>query len=274
MHPVLRVSLSLLFCYGAIVLFMAGCQRQMIYYPARGTESALTSYAADAGFAPWTDQSGQLIGWASPLRQGVEPEARIVVFHGNAGFALNRIFYYDGFRRARGDAWQVLLFEYPGYGARDGRPGEESFVDAARDAVRELLNEEDALLYIVGESLGSGVATRIAAEFPDSVDGLILITPFSSLPDVGARHFPWLPVSWLLRDRYDNVEALAGYDGPIAILVAENDRVVPADLGQKLYDSYAGPKRLWIQKGRDHNDLDLTSVSPFWSEACAFLEEN
>lgn len=274
MYPLLRVGASLCFMYLVVVLFMAGCQRQMIYYPARAPEATLQNHAAQTGFVPWHDQAGAIIGWKSPEpRDGVET-ARIVVFHGNAGFALNRVFYFDGFRRARDDSWRVYLFEYPGYGARPGKPSEDSFQQAAAEAVGELAAASDAPLYIVGESLGSGVATRLAARFPQAVDGLILITPFTSLADVGSRHFPWLPVRTVLLDRYNNVEALADYNGPVAILVAEHDRVVPADLGKGLYESYHGPKRLWIQHGKDHNDLDLTSVSPFWVEVTGFLDEN
>jgi len=107
---------------------------------------------------------------------------------------------------------------------------------------------------------------------PEEIDGLILITPFSSLEDVATHHYPFLPVRLLLREHYDNVAALSAYNGPLAVILAGDDEIIPARYGQKLYQSYSGPKRIWIQHGRGHNTLDYTPQAPWWNEMAAFFE--
>src|SRR5690606_26402997 len=143
--------------------------------------------------------------------------------------------------------WEVHVFEYPGYGAKPGSPGEKRFAVAAREAFEALGTEDERPVFLLGESLGSGVACSLAAEFPERVAGLVLVTPFTSLPDVAAHHYSFFPVRWLLRDRYENAEALQGYGGPLAVLLAGRDEIIPAALGRKLHDGYDGPKQLWVQ---------------------------
>lgn len=257
--------------YVGLVVLMAGCQKRYIYYPQRESEEVLLSHATAMGVEPWRDDDENLVGWLAPARDVEGPLRRVVVFHGNAGFALNRSHYLRAFGRLPG-RWEVRLFEYPGYGARSGSPGEGAFYDAAEEALRDLMEEEESL-FLLGESLGSGVACRMARDFPDEVDGLILITPFTDLAEVGARHFRFLPVRLLLRERYNNAAALEAYDGPVAVLLAEHDEVIPADIGQRLYDEYRGPKLLSIQEGRSHNTLDLAPDLAWWQDVAEFLIE-
>lgn len=269
---ILRIGLL---AYVGLLLVMAGCQRHFIYYPARAGEGVLLTQAAEVGLKEWRDGAGELIGWKAPAPHEEQVSRRAVVFQGNAGMAAHRDFYASGIQAtSKGDDWEVYLFEYPGYGSRDGSPSERSIYEAAREALRLLFAEEGKAVYLIGESLGSGVACRMAAEFADEVSGVLLVTPFTSLADVGKRHFPLLPVRLLLRERYDNLAALETYRGPVAILLAEHDEVVPADLGQRLYDLYDGPKKLWIQEGQRHNTLDVSRHHPFWEEMTAFLVES
>jgi pimeloyl-ACP methyl ester carboxylesterase len=272
-RPVLIILRVALLVYLGFLLLMAGCQRSLIYYPSRATEAELLREAADLGLKEWRDGDGRLIGWKEEARSLQAVGQRAVVFHGNAGMAIDRGYYASGLQSVDGGGeWEVYLFEYPGYGARQGPVSEKAFYRAARAALDQLLMEGDLPVFLVGESLGSGVAAQMAADFAEDVQGLLLVTPFTTLPDVGARHFPFLPVRWLLWERYNNVAALANYRGPLAVVLAEEDEVVPADLGKRLYDLYQGPKMLWIQKGLNHNSLDLSSHHPWWGEAVEFLQ--
>lgn len=260
--------------YVGMLLLLAGCQRGYIYYPQRAGEHELVAEATRYGVEEWRDRNNQLIGWKAPAPLGSGPLRSAVVFHGNGGMAINRTYYAEGLQSVPGeDRWAVYILEYPGYGAREGRPSENAFYDAAREALAELFLTEEEGLYLIGESLGSGVASQMAAEFPGRINGVLLVTPFTSLADVGARHFWGFPVRLVLLDRYDNVAALEKYQGPVAILLAEHDEVIPVDLGQELYDGYDGPKRLWIQEGRTHNTLDLSPGHPWWEELTGFLSE-
>lgn len=243
-------------------------QRQMIYFPEVAQEQALLAEAARLELRPWRNDAGELVGWhtdnaGSGLR-------RLVVFHGNAGYALHRNYYVHGFRSLE-QQWEVYLFEYPGYGARPGPPSEAAIKAAAEHALRQLLAQDARPLYLLGESLGSGVASHLAAAFPDQVAGLLLVTPFSSLVDVAAHHYWFLPVRTLLDERYDSVTALSRYDGPVVFLLAGEDEVVPKQLGQRLHDHYAGPRWLREFPGAGHNTMPLYPGADWWREASDFL---
>jgi pimeloyl-ACP methyl ester carboxylesterase len=252
---------------GVIGIFTA-LQRQMIYYPTVAGERAQLDEAARLGLQSWQDENGDLIGWR-PAKEG-DGDQRILVFHGNAGFALHRQYFVEGFR-ALGKGWSVYLFEYPGYGARPGSPSEAAIKSSAQEALELLLSRDARPTYLIGESLGSGVASHLAAAFPEQVAGLLLVTPFSSLSDVAAHHFKLLPVRTLLSERYDSMEALSHYRGPVAFLLAGQDEVVPKALGQQLHDYYKGPKWLRVISGAGHNSLPLSSTADWWGEVSAFL---
>lgn len=252
---------------GMLALLAIG-QRRLIYHPARAPAGALLTLAAQAGLLPWRNLAGELIGWRTPPSSA--PDApRALVFHGNAGHALDRLYFAAGFG-ALSPPWETLLFEYPGYGSRAGRPAEKAILAAAEDALREL-PADGRPLFVVGESLGTGVAAALAARHPERVAGLLLITPFTSLADVGQRHYPLFPVRLMLRERYDSRAALQQYRGPAAFLLADADEVVSTESGRQLYESYRGPKRLWRQAG-GHNTLDYTPAAAWWAAAANFLQ--
>ncbi len=251
--------------YAGLLLVVAGCQSSLIYHPARGTEQQAVQAAMREGLVAWRNAEGELIGWRSALAR---PDAdALLAFHGNAGSALHRGYLARGLD----PYFAVHILEYPGYGSRPGRPREKTLYAAAEEALGLLRTERSGRVFLAGESLGSGVACHLAGTRPDKVAGLFLITPFTSLPDVGRSHYPFLPVGLLLRDRYDNESKLERYSGPLAVLLAERDNVVPARLGQELFDGYAGPKRLWIQAGRNHNTLDYNPRAGWWAEVAGFL---
>jgi pimeloyl-ACP methyl ester carboxylesterase len=271
-HPLksipIRIGINIVVGYSVLILLLAGCQNQYIYYPQNAPESELRRLANRVGLQPLESEDA-IIGWQRELdKADAGPEAVFIVFHGNAGHAVHRSYYADIFSEHSNGRWATVILEYPGYGARSGKPGEGPLIDAADALIQSVRKHTDAPLILLGESLGSGVATGIVARDPDAIAGLILITPFDSLATVAAHHFPFAPVNLFLRDRYDNVANLEHYQGPIAILLAENDSVVPARFGKQLYDSYeGGPKMHYIQQGRDHNSLDLLSTHPFWTQA-------
>lgn len=270
---VLRLATLLLFPYLFVMGLLAGCQRHLIYFPRTATEAEQRARAAASGLVPWVDADGQTIGWrAAPPPDRPRPAARLLVVHGNAGSAVDRSYFARGFGAiGGGTAWEVSILEYPGFGARPGKPGEPTLMDAAREAVLQLQREDERPIHVLGESIGSGVAGGLAAAFPEVVRGLVLITPFTRLPDVGAHHYPWLPVRLILRDRYDNLAALQRYRGPVAVIVAGRDEIVPAELGRRLHDAYSGPKRLWEQPGAGHNSLDYRPEAAWWTDVSEFL---
>jgi pimeloyl-ACP methyl ester carboxylesterase len=263
--------------YLGLIILLVLFQRNLIYFPSRAGESQLIQSAGREGLIPWRDSKGQIIGWRNPSAgTAIAPRVRLVVFHGNAGFALHRTYYVEGFHSIPGGKlrWEVYLFEYPGYGARSGTASETAILDAAREALNELQQEDAKPLYLLGESLGSGVASRLAADNPSKVAGLILVTPFTCLSDVGAAHYGIFPVRMLLRDKYEVQRHLASYPGPVAFLMAGQDEIVPARIGRELFDCYSGRKRLWTQPQAGHNTLSLSPGDAWWREVTSFLVDS
>lgn len=263
LRPWMRLVGMALLAYLAVLVLFAALQRRMTYFPTRAVEAALLAEAARIGVEAWRDGSGALIGWR--VQAPVQPaRCRVLVFHGNAGMALHRTYFADGFGPAMGA--DVHILEYPGYGARAGAPSEATLLDAGEKALRSL----QAPVVLVGESIGSGVAAGVAARAPDLVAGIILITPMTSLADIAAHHYPFMPVRLVLADNYPVVEWLRSYRGPVAVTVAEEDEVIPKQIGQRVYDSYSGPKRLWTKPGMHNTMLDRADAA-WWREVGEFV---
>jgi len=265
MRSTSKVLIAAVVCYASVVLAIAAIQRRLTYFPTVAPAEQLVPLARGLGLEPIV-LGGRIVAWTTPASSSTR--WRLLVFHGNAGFALDRT-YFLPLPGAAGE-WQVILAEYPGYGARsDEAPSERAFEHSAEALFTFLHSAGDLPVYVVGESIGTGVAAWLAGQYADDIAGLILITPMSSLAEVAAHHYPWLPVGRFLQDRYDSMRALRGYHGPIAFVLAENDEIIPPAIGRKLYDGYGGPKRLWVQKRASHNTVDY--APSWWSRVFAFV---
>jgi pimeloyl-ACP methyl ester carboxylesterase len=242
------------------LLVVSGCsvQNSMLYYPS--TEKPSPSALASQGVRFWEPaQSGDYRGYTGTARID-RVKGTIIVFHGNAGGAADRTYYIQALEPL---GYRVILAEYPGYGGRKGKLGEASFVGDAKETVRIASEQSGKPIYLLGESLGCGVAAAVAGQSKDRIRGVILITPWDTLLSVAKEKFPWLPVQWFLTDTYDSVGNLKAFPGRIAIAGSERDEVIPVHHAQTLFKSLAGEKRMWLIKGAGHNDwIDL--VGPVW----------
>jgi pimeloyl-ACP methyl ester carboxylesterase len=266
-----RLLRTLALFYILFCMLLGALQRFLIYHPFRESEQVLRARAAEVRGEPWHDPSGAIIGWKSSHAGKPAAANRLVVFHGNAGYALHRAYYFDGFEGIDGGhTWEVLLFEYPGYGARSGTVSESSFIEAGMHALDSLAAADSRPIFLLGESLGSGLASALASRAPKRVTGIFFVTPFASLGGVASHHYGFLPVRLLLRDKWDNAAALRSFTGPAAFLIASEDEVVTAAQGRLLFEGYAGPKRLWVKVGT-HNTLDFSPDAPWWREVSDFL---
>ena len=164
---------------------------------------------------------------------------------------------------------RVILAEYPGYGPREGELGEASLVPDARETVALVRRQFPGPLILAGESLGAGVAAAAAKD--SDIEALLLITPWDTLKNVAGHHYLWLPVGWLLRDRYDSAGNLAAYRGRVAVVVAEQDSIVPAKFGRALFANLPEPKRLWTIPDAEHNDWRDHVDAAWWESVLGFL---
>jgi len=254
---ILRLSAACLILLAGVAIF----QDRFIYFP----EKAAIEGFASGGLRAWptTEACRGLV--AEP--PGI-PRGTAIVFHGNAGHAGHRSFYAARLTRL---GLRVILAEYPGYGPRDGTPGEDTLVADAQQTIALAHRLYGTPLLLIGESLGAGVAASAGARERDKIAGLLLITPWDRLEHIAAYHYPWLPVKWLMRNRYDSVTHLASFDRPVLIVVAEDDSIVPARFGKTLYKALAGPKHLMVVKAAGHNDWIGHVDDTWWQEAIDFL---
>jgi len=256
------IGIAILLLFGALY----AAQRKLMYFPTQTSEGEALRAAQASGMAPWRDGGSRLVGWR-PLNPQAQPRAVVLVLHGNAGSALDRTYYTHALAPLGID---VALLEYPGYGARPGRPSLDALVDAALEAV-DALAQERRVVWLLGESLGSGVAGRVANARPGIVRGLLLVTPFADIGTVARRHVPFIP-TWFVRDRFRPARDLAAFRNPVVILIAGRDEVVGADQGRLLAAALPGPKRIIEQPLATHNTLDLSTRS-LWLGAVEFLEQ-
>ena len=189
-----------------------------------------------------TPDGARLVAWYAPP---VGEAPTILYLHGNGGGLYDRSARVRHFQAA---GHGVLMLAWRGYAGSTGRPSESANLADARLAHEWLLSQGIAARRIVlfGESLGTGVAVWLAAQLAQlgrPVAGVILDSPYSSLVDVAAAHFPYAPVRWILRDRYDAIAHIARIGAPMLILHGELDRVVPYALGRRLFEAAREPKR-------------------------------
>jgi esterase/lipase len=257
----LRKALLIAVMTGAIVL-LAGCsvQNHFLYYPDRRLPTTAELAARNLRF--WPSGPAAYRGFIGAA--GIaDAKGTVIVFHGNAGTAADRAYYADALAPL---GYRVLLAEYPGYGKREGKLGEASFTDDAKATLRLVSRQYGSPIFLLGESLGCGVAGTLAGDRSFPIEGVLLITPWDTLQATAKHHFPWAPLKLILRDQYDNVGNLKAYPGRVGIVGAEKDDIVPVRHAKALYESRTGDKRMWIVQGAGHNDWMQRVGPPRWRE--------
>jgi pimeloyl-ACP methyl ester carboxylesterase len=248
---ILRVAAGVLVGgYLLLVAVFAVTQRRLIYFPEQLTAEQVAVQFRLRRLAPWPE--------GEPYRAVVRPHqgeeaftnGTVLVFHGNATSAYKLDDLFDPLMK-RG--WRAVLAEFPGYAGRPGTPSEAALIDDARETAKRIRACYPGPLALFGISLGSGVAAAVAADPEVRADAVILATPFDSLATVGAWHYPWLPVRLLMRDRWDSIAALSGYRGPLRVLMAGDDEVVPAFSARRLLEVFPRAA-LTVVPEASHND--------------------
>jgi hypothetical protein len=193
----------------------------------------------------------------------------VLILYGNGSCAVNCARYADDIQNVA--PLDVFILEYPGYGDRNGTPTQESLTQAADIGLGMLPTNQP--IYLVGESLGTGVAAHLASADPDKIAGVMLLSPFDSLTDIAQYHMPVFPVHLILMDRFKSEDALRRYHGPVGVTVDGRDQVVPEKFGLRLYNDYTGPKRLWEFPQSGHIVI-AESPEKFWKEVVEFWLAN
>ena len=297
-RALLRLALIAAGTYLTMVIMLALMQRSLTYFPFR--QSRITP--ADSGLPAGQVHDIQmrshdglaLHGWhvlpAGRTAQSAEQADRelqaggpvALYFSGNGG---NRAYRGEELQLLAEAGCHVLLFDYRGYGENPGKPSEANLVADALTAwqyATETRGVAPARILLYGESLGCAVAVRLAAELhatQSAPAGLILRSAFSSLADVGAYHYPWLPVRLLMIDRYDSARHIRSVRSPILQIHGARDTIIPLRFGQRLFaaaperSAEGIPKRFVELPYADHNDVIFAHPREYREAVREFLEE-
>lgn len=258
-------------CYLAVVAWVYTSQRRMLYIPSQseiGTPGDMGMPYEDVRL---TNSLGtRLHGW---YVEHETPRFTVLFSHGNAGNISHRL---ASIRLFRDLGLSVFVYDYSGYGRSGGEPSEEATQADARAAwdwlVREKGSSPESII-LFGRSLGGAVSARLAADLHSqgvNPAGMVLESTFTSVPDMGAYIYPWLPVRLLAKYRYNSKDALESLSLPILFGHSPDDEIIPYAIGRSLYESYGGPKRFLKMRG-DHNTGYVLMETVYPAELDRFL---
>ncbi len=269
MRLLLNLALSAAIAYAVIMLLVFLFQPRLVYFPQVEHELTATPRAAGLDYEDislHTADGVKLHAWWVPVTKA---RGAVLLMHGNAGNISHRIGYATMFNRL---GYSVLLFDYRGYGHSGGHPDEEGTyrdADAAWRHLTEVRKVPPRDIVMVGESLGGGVATWLAVKYPPRA--LVLASTFTSVPDLGAQIYPWLPVRLLARVEYGNLARIGQIKAPVLIAHSRDDEVIPYAHGEALFAAAAEP-RLFLSLRGGHNEVFLFTRDESIIAVRGFLE--
>lgn len=242
--------------YGGMLGYLYVQQRQLIYHPGRDIAPP-AAYGLSGFTEHFTGPDGaKLQLWVHPARTGFPT---FVYFHGNASHLGNRS---DKLAALAARGFGVVGLSYRGYGKSDGTPSEAGLFDDARAAIayaQAELGVPPSGMLLYGESLGSGVAVRMATE--RAVAGLVLEAPYTSVASRAAELYPYVPVKLLLKDHFDSLSRIAQLRCPLLVFHGELDDTIPVAHGRALLAAAPEPKDGVFFPQVGHNDFDNALIS-------------
>lgn len=247
------------FALGFYILAVAGLylfQRELLFVRNAGADIApLAAGVPYATVLHVTTADGlRLYGWYVPPDKAGYPV--VVFFNGQSGLVSHLAGHMELFHR---EGYGVLIASYRGYGDNPGAPSEDGIYQDARAFISSV--EEMHLPYVFyGISMGTGVAVKMAAEF--TPQAVILQSPYSSIASVAASRFPFAPVNWLIKDRFDSISRIAEVKAAVLMIMGREDTVIPPAEAGRLFEAAPEPKQmLWLDK-RGHNNILWADIGP------------
>jgi uncharacterized protein len=243
--------------------------KSFLYFPSRVIEQ--TPAAAGLAFrdvAPETVDGERLHGWWISAKP--PPVGHVLLCHGNAGNVGDRVVHAA---LLCDEGFDVLVFDYRGYGRSTGTPGEQGTYSDARAARAALLAQpgvDGSRVFYLGESLGGAVALSLALECPPK--GLVLQSTFTSVRAMARLHYPILPTA-LVPDAYPSLKLIRRLDAPLLVVHGARDDIVPASQGRALFEAAPGPKRMQVFPGVGHNDLIALAGAAYAQEIASWAKQ-
>jgi len=265
----LRPLLVLPAAYLTLCLMLLLLQSRLVFFPTRAID-ATPDRAGLAYEDVWlqTEDGLRLHAWWVPAEPA---RGTVLFFHGNAGNISHRLPSLQTFHRL---GFNTLIFDYRGYGQSEGRPSERGTYLDAEAAWRHLVQDRGIgpdRVVLFGRSLGGAVAAGLAERHTPAA--LILESTFTSVPALAAEMYPFLPVRWLARIRYDTLDRLSRIDAPVLVVHSRGDDLIPFRHGQQLWEAARGPKE-FLEISGSHNDGFWTSGTRYEQGVGGFLDRH
>jgi fermentation-respiration switch protein FrsA (DUF1100 family) len=265
-----RIATMLALAWLAATGWMWWTQDSLVYHPRTYTTPPSTPARLGLAFEDVrlkTADGETLAAWWLPARGATRA---VVVLHGNAGNITHRLDYVQPFQRM---GYSVLLPDYRGFGASSGKPSERGTYADADAAWAWLMARgfKPQQVVVLGESLGGAVAAELASRVQPGA--LILASTFTAMIDLGAELYPWLPVRWVSRYRYDTLAGVRAYRGPVLVAHSREDELVPYAHGERLHAAVQGPRQLLLLAG-DHNAAFIFARPQWQEEVATFLRQH
>ncbi len=257
MRPMGYIILFSALGYGALLMAMIVFQRQLMYDPHRDIDAPAQYGLIDFKDLRIRTDDGLLLQlWRKDAAPGFPT---IMYYHGNAGNLGTRTGIFAALARK---GFGVVALSYRGYGKSEGRPSEKGLYTDGRAALRYLTGELGiplSRIIIYGESLGTGVAVQMASEF--AVAALVLQSPYTSVAARAAEIYYYIPVKWLIYDRFASIEKIARVKAPILIFHGEQDDVIPRSHADALLATAVSSRQGIFLPDVAHNDFDSELIS-------------
>ncbi|MEN8206156.1 MAG: alpha/beta hydrolase [Pseudomonadota bacterium] len=257
LHSLFHLLLVVFITWCGIAVYLYFSQSRLLYYPDMPSR-ALEASPADIGLAYETvlltaGDDTRLHAWFVPSDAA---RGTLLFNHGNAGNIAHRL---DSISLFHSLGLNVLIFDYRGYGESEGKPSEKGTyldVKAAWDYLlkERMISAEEIVIF--GRSLGAAIAVDLASQHPSA--GVILESAFTSVPDMAASLYPWLPVRLLSRYRYNSLKRIEGIRSPLLVVHSRDDEIIPYEHGKKLFAQANKPKQFLELNGGHNNGYQVS----------------
>ena len=254
-----------------IILFVVGTvalEDRFIFFPSQELIGTHSELGMEYQHVYFTSEEHRLHGWFIP-GQG---DVTWLWMHGNGGNISHRLENIAMLNDRLGI--NIFIFDYRGYGQSEGKPSEKGIYRDAESALaylRSLPGVDRNRIVLFGRSLGGAVAVELATR--EGVAGLILESPFTSIPAMAKRAHPFLPVGPLLRTRYDSLSKIGRISTPLLVLHGREDEIVPYEQGRELFEAAPDPKTFHTIEGGGHNETYLRGGEGYWQALEEFMAD-
>ena len=243
----LEIIIGLVLIYASVLVLLFIFQRNLMYHPNENNYfgDKLEVHIEKVNIN--TPDNLSLLGWFH--KKDLTNYKTIIYFHGNAGTLENRIYKLNHFQNFN---INFLIIAWRGFSGNQGKPTEQGLYLDGLSALNWILDQgvKEENIFIYGESLGTGIATEIAQN--RNFAGVVLETPFTSMVDAAKKFYPYIPVKFLLKDKYENKKKIKNINVPILIMHGEKDTIVPFSMGKKIFELANQPKYSYFTEQDDH----------------------